>query len=157
LEVTNNSKLKLVMKCKDSNCSWKMYVTPNITNIWEIIRNLVEHYYFDSATRADHTLVHRYCIQHITQNMYKDCHMKRINVLFKQAARHKKSWRCEEYMKKLITLDQHLISSSEKQKLCKVISQHNKCPIEGHEITETAINNPLQLRKCQPRNFIMWN
>jgi hypothetical protein len=35
------------------------------------------------------------------------------------------------------------------------ISQRNKCPTEGHEIIETAIINPPQLRKCQPRNFIM--
>jgi hypothetical protein len=28
LEVTNNSKLKLVMKYKDSNFSWRMYATP---------------------------------------------------------------------------------------------------------------------------------
>jgi hypothetical protein len=33
LEVTNNSKSKLVIKYKDSNCSWRMYATPNITNI----------------------------------------------------------------------------------------------------------------------------
>jgi hypothetical protein len=46
-------------------------------------------------------VVHRYYTQHIAQNMYKDCHMKRIKALFKQAARHKKSWRCEEYMKKI--------------------------------------------------------
>jgi hypothetical protein len=33
LEVTNNSKSKLVMKYKDSNCPWRMYATPNITDI----------------------------------------------------------------------------------------------------------------------------
>jgi hypothetical protein len=33
--------------------------------------------------------------------MYKDFDMKRIKTLFKQAARHKKSWRCEKYMKKI--------------------------------------------------------
>jgi hypothetical protein len=33
LEVTNSSKSKLVMKYKDSNCPWRMYVTPNITGI----------------------------------------------------------------------------------------------------------------------------
>jgi hypothetical protein len=33
LEVTNNNKSKLVMKYKDYNCSWRMYVTPNITGI----------------------------------------------------------------------------------------------------------------------------
>jgi MuDR family transposase len=36
LEVTNNNKSNLVMKCKDSNCPWRMYATPNITGIWEI-------------------------------------------------------------------------------------------------------------------------
>jgi hypothetical protein len=45
--------------------------------------------------------VHRYCTQHIAQNVYKDYHMKRIKTLFKQAARHKKLWRCEKYMKKI--------------------------------------------------------
>jgi hypothetical protein len=39
LEVTNNSKSKLVMKCKDYNCLWRMYVTPNIMDIWEIRTN----------------------------------------------------------------------------------------------------------------------
>jgi hypothetical protein len=34
-------------------------------------------------------IVHCYCTQHITQNVYKDCYMKRVKVLFKQAARHK--------------------------------------------------------------------
>jgi hypothetical protein len=33
LDVTNNRKLKLVMKYKDSNCPWRMYITPNITDI----------------------------------------------------------------------------------------------------------------------------
>jgi hypothetical protein len=33
LEVTNSSKSKLVMKYKDSNCLWRMYVTTNITDI----------------------------------------------------------------------------------------------------------------------------
>jgi hypothetical protein len=28
-------------------------------------------------------VVHRYCTQHIVQNMYKDCHIKRIKTLFK--------------------------------------------------------------------------
>jgi hypothetical protein len=32
--------------------------------------------------------------------VYKNCHIKRIKTLFKQAARHKKPWRCEEYIKK---------------------------------------------------------
>jgi hypothetical protein len=92
--------------------------------------------------------IHRYNTQHIAQNIYKDYHMKRIKTIFKQAVRHKKSWRCEKYMKKLTILDQYPINSSEKQESCKKISQRNKCPTEGHEITEPAITNPSQLRKC---------
>jgi MULE transposase domain len=56
-------------------------------------------------------VVHRYCTQHIAQNVYKDYHMKRVKTLFKQAVRHKKSWSCEEYLKKLTTLDRYPISS----------------------------------------------
>jgi MuDR family transposase len=33
LEVIDSNKSKLVMKCKDSNCPWRMYVTLNITDI----------------------------------------------------------------------------------------------------------------------------
>jgi hypothetical protein len=55
--------------------------------------------------------VHHYCTQHIAQNIYKDCHMKRINVIFKQVARHKKAWMCEEYMKKLTILNRHPVST----------------------------------------------
>jgi hypothetical protein len=33
--------------------------------------------------------------------MYKNCHIKRIKAFFKQVARHKKLWRCEEYTKKI--------------------------------------------------------
>jgi hypothetical protein len=55
LEVTNSSKSKIVMKYKDSNCSWRMYATPNITGIWEIKTNPLEHSCFGSATRADHS------------------------------------------------------------------------------------------------------
>jgi hypothetical protein len=44
-------------------------------------------------------VVHHYCTQHIAQNVYNDCHIKRIKIIFKQAVRHKKSWSCEEYMK----------------------------------------------------------
>jgi MuDR family transposase len=33
LEITNNNKLKLVMKCKDSNCSWRMYATPKRSDV----------------------------------------------------------------------------------------------------------------------------
>jgi hypothetical protein len=43
LKVINSNKLKLVMKYKDSNCPWRMYATPNITDIWEIRTNLLDH------------------------------------------------------------------------------------------------------------------
>jgi hypothetical protein len=39
--------------------------------------------------------VHLYCTQHIAQNVYKDCHMKKVKTFFKQAVRYKKPWRCE--------------------------------------------------------------
>jgi hypothetical protein len=45
--------------------------------------------------------VHRYCTQHIAQNLYNNCHIKRIKAFFKQATRHKKPWRCEKYIKKI--------------------------------------------------------
>jgi hypothetical protein len=54
LEVTNNSKSKLVIKYKDFNYPWRIYVTPNITVIWEIRTNPLEHSYFGNAIRADH-------------------------------------------------------------------------------------------------------
>jgi hypothetical protein len=49
--------------------------------------------------------------------MYKDFHMKKIKAFFKQAARHKKPWRCDEYMKKIIILDRHPINSSKKSEI----------------------------------------
>jgi hypothetical protein len=53
---------------------------------------------FSVPTRGQRTKPFR----HIEiSNMYKDYHMKRVKTLFKQAARHKKSWRCEEYLKKI--------------------------------------------------------
>jgi hypothetical protein len=64
------------------------------------IRLVFERPNFGWQESADEA-VHHYCTQHIAENMYKDCHMKRVKTLFKQAARHKKSWRCEEYMKKI--------------------------------------------------------
>jgi hypothetical protein len=45
--------------------------------------------------------VQHYCTQHIVRNVYKDCHMKIIKTIFKQGARHKKSWKFEKYMKKI--------------------------------------------------------
>jgi hypothetical protein len=38
---------------------------------------------------ADEVVQHFYD-QRIAQNMYKDCHTKRVKIIFKQAARHKK-------------------------------------------------------------------
>jgi hypothetical protein len=64
------------------------------------IRIVFERPYFRWQKSASET-VHRYYTQHIAQNMYKDCHMKRVKTIFKQAARRKKSWRYEEYMKKI--------------------------------------------------------
>jgi MULE transposase domain len=63
------------------------------------IRAVLERLDFECQESAGEA-VHRYCTQHITQNVYKNCHIKRIKALFKQAARHKKPWRCEEYINK---------------------------------------------------------
>jgi hypothetical protein len=72
LEVTNSSKSKLVMKCKNSNCSWRMYTTPNITGIWEIKTNPLEHSCFGSATRADHSQMTSRMIADIVKNLLRD-------------------------------------------------------------------------------------
>jgi hypothetical protein len=72
LEVTNNNKSKLVMKYKDSNCPWRMYVTPNITGIWEIRTNPLEHSYFGSATRADHSQLTSRLIADIVKNRLRE-------------------------------------------------------------------------------------
>jgi hypothetical protein len=72
LEVTNSSKLKLVMKCKDSNCPWRMYVTPNITSTGEIRTNPLEHSYVDSATRADHSQLTSRMIAYIVKNQLRE-------------------------------------------------------------------------------------
>jgi hypothetical protein len=72
LEVTNSSKSKLVMKYKDSNCPWRMYATPNITGIWEIKTNPLEHSYFDSATRADHSQMTSRMIADIVKNRLRE-------------------------------------------------------------------------------------
>jgi hypothetical protein len=64
------------------------------------IRAVFERPYFGWQESAGET-VHRYCTQHIAQNVYKNGHIKRIKTFFKQTARHKKSWRCEKYMKKI--------------------------------------------------------
>jgi hypothetical protein len=72
LEVRNSSKSKLVMKYKDFNCPWRMYVTPNITDIWEIKTNLLEHSYFGSATRADHNQLTSRLIADIVKNPLRE-------------------------------------------------------------------------------------
>jgi hypothetical protein len=72
LEVTNSSKSKLVMKCKDSNCSWRMYTTPNITDILEIKTNPLGHSCFGSATRADHSQMTSRIIADIVKNWLRD-------------------------------------------------------------------------------------
>jgi hypothetical protein len=72
LEVINSSKSKLVIKCKDSNCSWRMYATPNITGIWEIKINSLEHSYFGSATRADNSQMTSRMIAYIVKNRLRD-------------------------------------------------------------------------------------
>jgi hypothetical protein len=72
LEVTNSNKSKLVMKCKDSNCPWRMYGTSNITGIWEIRTNPLEHSYFDNATRANHSQMTSRMIADIVKNRLRD-------------------------------------------------------------------------------------
>jgi hypothetical protein len=87
LEVTNNSKSNLVMKYKDSNCPWRMYATPNITGIWEIRTNPLEHSYFGSATRADHSQLTSRLIVDIVQNRLREnleMTVKKIRGLVKQ-------------------------------------------------------------------------
>jgi hypothetical protein len=72
LEVTNSSKLKLVMKYKDYNYPWRMYVTPNIIGILEITTNLVERSYFGSAIRADYSQMTFRMIADIIKNRLRE-------------------------------------------------------------------------------------
>jgi hypothetical protein len=72
LEITNSSKSKLVMKYKDSNCPWRIYAIPNITGIWEIRTNTLEHSCFGSATRADHSQLTSRLIADIVQNRLRE-------------------------------------------------------------------------------------
>jgi hypothetical protein len=60
------------MKCKDSNCIWRMYATPNITGIWEIRTNPLEHSYFGNATRADHSQMTSRMIANIIKNRLRE-------------------------------------------------------------------------------------
>jgi hypothetical protein len=68
LEVTNNNKLKLVMTCKDFKCPWRLYVTSNITGIWEIRTDSLEHSYFGSVTRANYGQINSRMIADIVKN-----------------------------------------------------------------------------------------
>jgi hypothetical protein len=49
-----------------------MYATPNITGIWEIKRNLLEHSYFGSATRTDHSQITSRMIVDIVKNRLRE-------------------------------------------------------------------------------------
>jgi hypothetical protein len=68
LEVVNNSKTKLVMKYKDSNYPWRLFTTPNIMDVWDIRTNLLEHSYYESATRAYHNQMTMRIIIDIVKN-----------------------------------------------------------------------------------------
>jgi hypothetical protein len=49
-----------------------MYATPNITGIWEIKINSLEHSCFGSATRADHSQMTSRMIADIVKNRLRD-------------------------------------------------------------------------------------
>jgi hypothetical protein len=49
-----------------------MYATPNITGIWEIRINLLEHSCFGNATRADHSQMTSRMIADIISNRLRD-------------------------------------------------------------------------------------
>jgi hypothetical protein len=49
-----------------------MYVTPNITGIWDIKTNLFEHSYFGSATKTDHSQMTSKMIAHIVKNRLRE-------------------------------------------------------------------------------------
>jgi hypothetical protein len=87
MEVINSSKSELVMTYKDSNYSWRLYATPNITDILEIITNSLEHSYFGSATRADHDQMNSRMTVDIIKNRLKEnleMTVKEAKGLFKQ-------------------------------------------------------------------------
>jgi hypothetical protein len=60
------------MKYKDSNCPWKIYATPNTTGIWDIKTNPLDHSYFDSAIRADHSQMNNRMIANIIKNWLRE-------------------------------------------------------------------------------------
>jgi hypothetical protein len=49
-----------------------MYVTPNITDIWEIRTNLLEHSCFGSATKTNHSQMTSRMIADIIKNRLSD-------------------------------------------------------------------------------------
>jgi hypothetical protein len=49
-----------------------LYVIPNITGIWEIITNSLEHYCFGSATKVDHSQMNSKMIADITKNRLRE-------------------------------------------------------------------------------------
>jgi hypothetical protein len=49
-----------------------MYVTPNITGIWEIKTNSLEHSYFASATKADNSQMTSKMIADIVKNQLRE-------------------------------------------------------------------------------------
>jgi hypothetical protein len=49
-----------------------MYATPNITGIWEIRTNHLEHSYFGSATKADHGQLTSITIADIVKNQLRE-------------------------------------------------------------------------------------
>ena len=50
---------------------------------------------------AEGEAVHRYCTQHVAENLYRAHPTRRLKNVFKQAVRHKKVWRFEEMMQRL--------------------------------------------------------
>jgi hypothetical protein len=81
LEVINSIKSKLVMKYKDSNRPWRIYVIPNITGIWEIRTNPLEHSYFGCAIRANHSHITSRMIADIIKNRLKE----NLEIIVKEA------------------------------------------------------------------------
>jgi hypothetical protein len=61
-----------MMKCKDSNCPWRMYVTPDIADIWETRTNLLKHSWFGSTTRTDHSHMTSRMIADIVKNRFRE-------------------------------------------------------------------------------------
>jgi hypothetical protein len=63
------------MKCKDPNYPWRLFATPHITCVWEIITNLFEHSYYESTTRVDHNQMTRIVADIINNRLMKNLKM----------------------------------------------------------------------------------